>query len=187
MACAIYFFEVEKIAKLASSFMIMAFMLVNLAVMILRELPVQWYKPTYKSPLYPGLQIFGLLNGSVLLVLMGGSSLLGALFIIIVGGLVYVTYGRRHTTRTGVIGKRGRRQDLITQIPKEAGPRTLKQILTSSPGSRTLILKNVLPKCLLKWVGRSLIINPFKSCISRKYQNKPFWMQALRKAYKSKV
>ena len=92
MACAILFLNVEKIAKLASSFKIMAFMMVNLAVIVLRELPIQWYKPSYKSPLYPGLQIFGLLSGGVLLAMMGFWGLLGATVIAAVGGMLYLSY-----------------------------------------------------------------------------------------------
>ena len=56
MTLAILFLDVVKIAKLASAFKVMSFMLVNLCVIVLRETSVQWYVPTYKSPLYPYVQ-----------------------------------------------------------------------------------------------------------------------------------
>ena len=154
MGCAILFLNVEKIAKLASSFMIMAFMMVNLAVIVLRELPIQWYKPTYKSPLYPGLQIFGLASGGILLALMGFWGLLGAIAIGLVGGVLYLVYGRRFSTRTGVIGKRGRRQDLITQIPMAAGPRILETDLDAfAPVAVPLFGKERSPEMLVEMGG----------------------------------
>ena len=58
MALVILFLDVVKIAKLASAFMVMMFIAVNFCVIILRETSAQWYKPTYKSPLYPFLQVF---------------------------------------------------------------------------------------------------------------------------------
>ena len=55
MSFVILFLDVVKIAKLASAFMVMMFVSVNLCVIILRETSAQWYKPTYSSPLYLSL------------------------------------------------------------------------------------------------------------------------------------
>ena len=67
MALVILFLDVVKIAKLASAFKVMMFILVNLSVIILRETSAQWYRPTYHSPLYPYMQIFGIISGIILL------------------------------------------------------------------------------------------------------------------------
>ena len=61
----------NTIAKLASAFMILAFMGENLAVVFLRETSPQWYKPTYQAPLYPVMQAAGVLVGIVLLAMLG--------------------------------------------------------------------------------------------------------------------
>ena len=58
MALAIIFLDVERIAKLASAFMVMMFIAVNSCVIVLRETSVQWYEPKYKAPLYPVVQVF---------------------------------------------------------------------------------------------------------------------------------
>ena len=71
MGVVILFFDVVKIAKLASAFMVMMFIAVNAAVIILRETAVQWYNPPYKSPFYPFVQLFGVVSGAVLLVFLG--------------------------------------------------------------------------------------------------------------------
>ena len=57
MALIIIFLDVEKIVKLASAFKVSMFIAVNICVIVLRETAVQWYKPTYKSPLYPYIQL----------------------------------------------------------------------------------------------------------------------------------
>ena len=67
----IVLFDVVKIAKLASVFIIMMFILVNFIVIILRENNVQWYKPGYRSPLYPYQHILSSLVGIFLLYSMG--------------------------------------------------------------------------------------------------------------------
>jgi amino acid transporter len=56
---AIIYLDVEKIAKLASAFKVLMFISVNLAVIVLRETNAQWYNPSYKSPFYPYVQVFG--------------------------------------------------------------------------------------------------------------------------------
>ncbi len=75
MAAAILFLPVEQLAKLASAFMILAFMFVCGTVIILRETAFEWYKPQFRAPLYPWLQFCGILVGAVLLMAIGAQSL----------------------------------------------------------------------------------------------------------------
>lgn len=107
--------DVTKIVKLASAFKIIIFMVVNVAVIVLRETRVQWYKPSYKSPFYPWVQIFGILSGILLLIQMKELAILAMVVIAIPGTLLYFFYSRKRTTRRGVIGIRGRRTDLLQQ------------------------------------------------------------------------
>ncbi|MEC7646332.1 MAG: APC family permease [Bacteroidota bacterium] len=71
MSLIILFLDVEKIVKLASAFKVSMFIAVNICVIVLRETAVQWYKPTYKSPLYPYIQLFGIVSGLLLLFYLG--------------------------------------------------------------------------------------------------------------------
>ena len=84
MLLVIVFLDVVKIAKLASAFKVMMFISVNMSVIILRETSAQWYKPKYKSPLYPWIQIFGIITGFFLLFYLGIVPLLaiGAIFLL---------------------------------------------------------------------------------------------------------
>lgn len=111
MALAILFLDVEKIAKLASAFMVMMFIAVNIVVLILRETAVQWYNPPYQAPLYPFLQIFGIVTGLVLLVLLGLMPFLAILTIVGIGIVIYFKYGKK-SARSGVLRKYGHRPAL---------------------------------------------------------------------------
>ena len=108
MALTILFLDVEKIAKLASAFMVTSFILVNTCVIILRETAVQWYVPKYKSPLYPFVQLFGIISGAVLLVLLGLLPFLSVVATFILGTIIYFIYGTK-SARTGVLKQYGHR------------------------------------------------------------------------------
>ena len=102
MALVILFLDIEKIAKLASAFKVTMFIAVNLCVIILRETSVQWYNPSYKSPLYPYVQLFGIISGLILLFYLGAMPIVVLISIAILGGLLYLFYGKK-TSRSGVL------------------------------------------------------------------------------------
>lgn len=111
MALVILFLDVEKIAKLASAFMVMMFVLVNACVIVLRETSAQWYNPPYRSPFYPFVQLFGILTGIALLVLLGFGPFVAIVGIFILGTAIYFKFGK-NATRTGVLKKYGHRPAL---------------------------------------------------------------------------
>ena len=97
----IAFFPILQIAKLASAFQILVFILVNLALVGFREGAVEGYDPTWTAPLYPWVQIFGIVAGFVLLSQMGTIPILGAV-VITVGSIAwYYTYARKRIDREG--------------------------------------------------------------------------------------
>ncbi len=111
MALIILFLDVVKIAKLASAFMVMMFIFVNACVIILRETSAQWYNPPYRAPLYPFVQLFGIISGIILLVFLGIMPFLAIGTIFILGSIIYFYFGK-NATRIGVIRKYGHRPAL---------------------------------------------------------------------------
>ncbi|MEL6276232.1 MAG: amino acid permease, partial [Bacteroidota bacterium] len=109
MALVIWFLEVERIAKLASAFKVTMFLAVNLCLIVLRETGVGWYKPRYRSPLYPWIQIFGILSGFVLLAYLGSFAMFGLLLIVVLGTATYFLYSRGRVSRRGVLRVYGHR------------------------------------------------------------------------------
>ena len=120
MGMSILFFPVEQIAKLASAFMILAFMFICGTVVVLRESAATWYQPKFRSPLYPFTQIIGVIAGLVLLWAMGVTSIVAIAGICLLGAASYAVYGRHQTDRKGVVGRMGRRSDLISRATSEA-------------------------------------------------------------------
>ena len=112
MAFVIVFLDIVKIAKLASAFKVMMFISVNFCVIILRETSAQWYNPSYKSPLYPFLQLFGIFSGFILLVFLGWMPFFAILAISVLGVFLYFFIGK-DATRTGVLRNYGHRPALF--------------------------------------------------------------------------
>jgi APA family basic amino acid/polyamine antiporter len=119
MIMVILFLDVEGIAKLASAFMVMMFVLVNICVIILRETAVQWYEPKYLSPFYPLMQIFGVISGIFLLSFLGWKPIIAMLIISVIGILIYYFFGKE-TERIGVLKKYGHKPALMFFFNKEA-------------------------------------------------------------------
>ncbi len=88
MIFAILTLDVEGIAKLASAFQLLLFGLMNVAVIVMRESRIASYVPGYRSPLYPWMQIVGVIT-PVILVAQLGPLAIGASVVIGVGGLLW--------------------------------------------------------------------------------------------------
>ena len=106
IALAIIFLDVVKIAKLASAFKVLMFIFNELTVIVLRETNAQWYKPTFKSPLYPWVQGFGIVSGIVLLAFLGTMPVVSVLGVVVLGFLIFLFYGRK-SERSGIASSYG--------------------------------------------------------------------------------
>lgn len=102
IALAIIYLDVVKIAKLASAFKVLMFIFNELSVIVLRETNAQWYNPSFRSPLYPYVQIFGIVSGIVLLTFLGIMPLLSVFGVFALGFFIFLLYGS-NTDRSGVI------------------------------------------------------------------------------------
>lgn len=71
MIAVLLLFDVASVAKLASAFQLLLFGLVCIAVIVMRESKIPTYKPGYKAPFYPWLQIMGILISFWLIIEMG--------------------------------------------------------------------------------------------------------------------
>ena len=98
MAISIITLPVKDVAKLASGFQIMVIVALNISVVILRsENPKHdWYKPTFKSPLFPWVQIIGTVTGGYLVFIMGEKAIIGAVAAIVIGVATYYIYGKKN-------------------------------------------------------------------------------------------
>jgi len=120
MAVAILFLDIKSLAKLASAMMIAGFLAENLAVIVLRESATQWYKPTWRAPLYPLVQIAGALICLGLLFMLGLTGLAALAATAVIGTGVFFWIGRS-AKRQGVLDRLGRRRELLTARPEAPG------------------------------------------------------------------
>jgi basic amino acid/polyamine antiporter, APA family len=91
---AVIFLPLEVLVKTASTMMLLLFIFVNISLVIMRESGIQNYRPKYKSPLYPWLQIFAVISYSFLIIEMGKTTLIISAAFIGLCVLWFLFYGR---------------------------------------------------------------------------------------------
>ena len=103
MILIIFGLSEEGVAKLASAFQLLIFALLNLAVIIMRESGIPSYAPGYRSPLYPWMQVAGIVFSVLLIAEMGNLSILFTAGIVLIGIGWYFYYARQYVAREGAI------------------------------------------------------------------------------------
>lgn len=127
------------VAEFASATQLLVFALVNFGVIIMRASGIKEYKPGFKSPFYPWMQIFGVLGSLILVAMLGWVPLLSALGLIGFGLFWYFHYVKGRVERRGamyhVFNKLGNQRydalsDELREIneKKEKGKEEAKQV-----------------------------------------------------------
>jgi APA family basic amino acid/polyamine antiporter len=88
------FLRLEILVEAASTVLILTNILSCLSIIILRESRLQNYRPKFRAPLYPWMQIAGILGLILLIFEMGKEALLISLILILGGIFIYWFYGR---------------------------------------------------------------------------------------------
>jgi amino acid transporter/mannitol/fructose-specific phosphotransferase system IIA component (Ntr-type) len=97
------FLPIKSLVKAASTVLLMTFIFSCISVIIMRESHLQNYRPQFKSPLYPWVQIIGILGCIFLLFGMGIVAISIAALLIISGLLFYFLYGRIRAHRESAL------------------------------------------------------------------------------------
>ncbi len=123
----------EQIAKLASTFQLLVFTFVNIAVIVMRESGIKSYDPAFRSPLYPWMQVIGILIAVVLIPEMGLLASIFAMGLVAIGVVWHNLYVKpRVQPRVGAVGKMAERmgERLLERDADAMGLRTeLRQIM----------------------------------------------------------
>ena len=93
----------EGIAKLASAFQLFIFILINFAVIVMRESKITAYDPGFLAPLYPWLQIFGMITSLALIIAMGWLATLFTIGVVVLCLVWFHYYARKRVVRDGAI------------------------------------------------------------------------------------
>ena len=94
MICVILFLDLESLVKTASLLKILLFLFVIFSLIIMRESKIRHYRPKFKSPFYPWVQLAGIFGLVFLIFEMGLIPMLLVGFFILFGFLWYWFYAR---------------------------------------------------------------------------------------------
>ncbi|MGE4357221.1 MAG: amino acid permease, partial [Candidatus Omnitrophota bacterium] len=92
MILVVILLDLEILVEIASAMIILSYILANIAVIVMRESKVLSYKPKFTAPLYPYLQILGILLGGLLIYQMGMKIITLSLILIVFAFLWYLIY-----------------------------------------------------------------------------------------------
>lgn len=103
MIIVILFLSLEDLVKTASTLKILLFMFVNLSLIVMRESKIQSYRPKFRSPLYPWIQILGIVGYGFLIFEMGRVPLSITGIFIACGLAWYLVYARNRVSRQAAL------------------------------------------------------------------------------------
>jgi len=103
MITVILFLGFENLVKTASTLMIILFMFVNLSVIIMRESKIQNYRPSFRSPFYPWLQITAIIAYGFLIFEMGETPLMITASFIALCCLWYLLYASTRAKKRSAV------------------------------------------------------------------------------------
>lgn len=95
--------DVAALAKLASAIQLILFGLLCFAIIIMRESELEYYNPGFRSPLYPWMQIAGMIIPVWLIIEMGWMPVLFTVGVAAVALVWYFFYARPRVQRGGAL------------------------------------------------------------------------------------
>lgn len=100
---SIILLDLTLLVKTASTILLLTFTLVTVAIIIMRESKILNYKPTFRSPLYPYIQIAGILSYLFLAFQMGMKPLIITGILLLGGVAWYWIYSRIQINRQSAL------------------------------------------------------------------------------------
>ena len=148
MITVIALLSIEDLVKTASTMMILMFILVNVAVIIMRQSKMQSYRPVFKTPLYPVLPILAIILYSFLIVEMGTIPLLLTGGFGLIASIWFAIYVWRRITRQSAFVY------LVKRITAKAMARTvledeLRQISLERSGDELDRFDRLIQDCII--------------------------------------
>ncbi|MCK5780219.1 MAG: amino acid permease [Psychrilyobacter sp.] len=89
----------ETLAKTASAVILTTYILTNLSVIIIRESNLSNYRPSFKAPFYPWIQIFTIFLFSYFITKLGVKAIESSIGLILISLVIYFTYGKKNSSK----------------------------------------------------------------------------------------
>ena len=103
MVAAILFLRLELLVKVASSVLILLYILANLTLILFRESKILSYSPKFHAPFYPYLQILGILGGLFLLMQMETFIVFLTMMFLLSGFIWYKAYAQKRASQDSAL------------------------------------------------------------------------------------
>jgi len=171
MILVILFLDIESLVKTASLLKILLFIFVIFSLIIMRESKIRHYRPKFKSPFYPWVQIAGIFGLVFLIFEMGLIPMLIVGFFILFGFLWYWFYAR---------DKVWREYSLLHVFERVTGKKTstfmtdeeLREILIERDDITEKRFKEIINKCEIIDIDKILHPEELAHLISHKLSEK---------------
>jgi mannitol/fructose-specific phosphotransferase system IIA component (Ntr-type) len=95
--------KLDVLVEAASTVFVLAYILASVCVILLRESGLQNYRPSFRAPLYPWVQIVTVIGFAFLVFEMGERAFLITAALVIVSFVIYWFYGRHRTQRESAV------------------------------------------------------------------------------------
>lgn len=103
MMIAVLFLKLELLVKVASSVLILLYIFANLTLILFRESKISSYRPKFRSPFYPYMQILGMLGGFFLLIEMGTFIVFLTILFLLLGFIWYKVYAQKRVSQDSAL------------------------------------------------------------------------------------
>lgn len=128
--------DVEGLAKLGGVFGMMVFSLVNVSVLVLRRIAPEWYRPSFRVPLYPVLPVLGAVAALAPIPQLGLFSHMAAVGFILLGVGWYLWQRRLEATEGRTIQPQYGLRDQIQEIRQIRALEEKRRTLQPAPPAR---------------------------------------------------
>jgi amino acid transporter/mannitol/fructose-specific phosphotransferase system IIA component (Ntr-type) len=97
------FVQLEVLVEAASTVFVLGYVLASSSVIVLRESGLQNYRPSFRTPLYPWVQLITIIGFAFVVLEMGEHAFAVTAALIIMGFCVYWFYGRRKAQKESAL------------------------------------------------------------------------------------
>ena len=150
MIAVVLFLDLEDFVKTASTLKLILFILANLALIFMREANIKHYRPKYKAPLYPWIQIFGIVGCGFLITQMGTLPLITTGVFLLFGLGWYFVYAR---------GKIKREYALLHVVERVLGEKTTDHLLDEELREILIERDNITEARFEKKLSKSVVLD----------------------------
>ena len=95
--------DLNTLAEVASTVLLAMYILINLAVVVLRMSKIQNYRPTFITPLYPWTQLLSIVLFIFLLCYMEPHAIIIGIVLVLSGMIFYFIYAKKTTSRYALL------------------------------------------------------------------------------------